>query len=218
MNHRERKFRTQNCDMTIDAVWAPPYDIPRVDALTELDLNGARMVPCFRMMTEKHPETGILHFWCDDYMFERFWQTPHKYLRVLRTYRAVVMPDYSMYWDWPDALNIYNCWRNHVLARFWQDEGITVVPSSGWTTARDYDWCFSADPKESIMACSTIGVTKNQGNRKRFNAGYAEMIRRLNPKRILLYGTDCRTDENKQAAETVFFRSYDQERREDDGG
>ena len=213
MDHKTRKIRTQNADMTVDAIWVPPYDTPQIDPLPELDTDGLRMVSAFRLMTEKHPEECILHFFCDDYIFERFWQTPTKYLDALRRYRAVVMTDYSMYWDWPRALNVYNHWRNHTLARFWQDNGITVIPASGWTTARDFDWCFTGDPKESVMCVSTIGVAKNVQNRKRFNNGYAEMVKRNKPKKILLYGTDVRTDENKNAAETVVFRSYDQERK-----
>lgn len=218
MNHKERKIRTQNADMTVNAVWAPPYDTPKVDALETLETEGVRMTPVFRLMTEKHPEECILHFWCDDYLFERFWQTPHKYIEALRRFRAVVMTDYSMYWDWPRALNVYNHWRNHTLARFWQDNGLTVIPSPGWTTPRDYDWCFTGDPEGSILAISTIGAAKNVGNRKRFNQGYAEAMKRLKPKLVLLYGTDVRTEENKNAAETTCFRSMDQERRDRDGG
>ena len=217
IDHKTRKFRTQNVDMTISAVWAPPLDTPAVDALPELDTDGLRMVPVFRLMTEKHPEECILNFWCDDYLFERFWQTPGKYVEPLKRFRAVVQTDYSMYWDWPKALNIYNHWRNHTLARYWQDNGVTVIPSPGWTTKADYDWCFTGDPMNSVVAVSTIGVARVPHNTRRFNAGYAEMVKRLKPSKVLLYGTDVRTEENKSAVETICFRSADQERRAKDG-
>ena len=215
MDHKDRKRRTLNADLTIDAVWSPPYDIPEVDPLEELDTEDLRMVTVFRMNQEKHPEECILNFFADDYIFERIWLQPKKYTESLKRFAAVVMPDYSEYWDWPKALNIYNHWRNHTLARFWQDSGITVIPAPGWTTKADYDWCFTGDPKNSIVAVSTVGVTRNKGNTERFNQGYAEMVKRLAPKRVLLYGTDVRTEANKQAVPATLFPSEQQVRRKD---
>ena len=40
--------------------------------------------------------TGV-HFFLDDYQFERVWQRPSVYVRSLRRFAVVATPDFSMY-------------------------------------------------------------------------------------------------------------------------
>ena len=35
-----------------------------------------------------------VHFYEDDYLFERLWRSPKKYLEVLKRYNGVILPDY----------------------------------------------------------------------------------------------------------------------------
>ena len=45
-------------------------------------------------------QTGV-HFFLDDYHFERVWKSPTRYLRMLRQFALVATPDYSMYMGYP---------------------------------------------------------------------------------------------------------------------
>lgn len=132
--------------------------------------------------------TGI-HMFLHDFQFERLWNTPNKYIPMLQKAGAVCSPDFSMYTDTPRALNLYNHYRKHWLAAFWQSKGITVIPTICWTDDQSFEWCFDGEPKKSVVAVSSIGVMKDAKARERFIAGYQEMVRVLKPKEILFMGT-----------------------------
>ena len=49
-------------------------------------------------------EAQGLHFYSDDYQFERIWTKPEVYLELLEQFAFVVEPDFSMYLDFPEPL------------------------------------------------------------------------------------------------------------------
>lgn len=53
--------------------------------------------------TEK--DVGI-HFFIDDYQFERVWNYPEKYIDILKQYDCILSPDFSLYMDMPMAMKI----------------------------------------------------------------------------------------------------------------
>ncbi len=72
-----------------------------------------------------------VQFFMDDYLFERVWRDPRRYARFLMEQPAVTSPDFSMFSDYPKAVQIYNHWRKHHLAAYWQSLGMTVIPFRG---------------------------------------------------------------------------------------
>ena len=50
-----------------------------------------------------------------------------------------------------------------------------------------WDWCFDGYPTNSIVAVSNLGTQKSQLERNYFDNGYFEMLRRLNPSKILFF-------------------------------
>ena len=59
--------------------------------------------------TCQNPNQYHLSFYIDDYQFERIWNEPVKSLFLLKNFKGLIGPDFSMYRDWPTILNIYNC-------------------------------------------------------------------------------------------------------------
>lgn len=142
----------------------------------------------------KQRDYGI-HFFIDDMLFDRAWHDPSRYALFLRQFPAVMSPDYSMYANWPKAVNIYNHWRKHQLAAFWQATGVTVIPAIGWIDRASFDWCFDGEPEGGTVAVSSVGTQKNPDARVRFLEGYNEMLLRLQPEKIIFFGTvpdECR--------------------------
>lgn len=76
--------------------------------------------------------TKGVHFFMDDYQFMRLWRYPEKYLLTLQKFKYVMAPDFSTYTDFPVALQIYNHYRKHWLAAYWQEHGINVIPTISW--------------------------------------------------------------------------------------
>lgn len=69
-------------------------------------------------------------------------------------------------------------------------EGMRVIPTVSWGDERSFAFCFEGIPKGSTVAVSTYMVSEH-GNRADqkpfFMKGYEELLRRVEPERILCY-------------------------------
>ena len=136
----------------------------------------------------KNPGNKIIHCFIDDYQFARLWNYPDKYLNLLYKFKAICSPDFSTYTDMPMAMQIYNHYRKHWLAAYWQHHGLTVYPTISWSTPESYERCFDGEPVGGIVAISSVGTQKNKIAKELFLQGYKEMIKRLDPKWVIFYG------------------------------
>lgn len=128
-----------------------------------------------------------VHFFLDDYKFEPLWNKPNKTLPPIMNIGSALSPDFSLYLDYPKALQIFNVYRSRWLGRFWQEQGIDVIPTVSWADESTFDFCFAGVPKYSTVAVSTIGVRSNQA-REVFSKGFEAMCIRLEPKDLVIYG------------------------------
>ena len=129
-----------------------------------------------------------IHFFIDDYQFVRVWKKPDAYLDMLRKFQAVCTPDFSTYTDFPKAIQHYNHYRKHWLGAYWQMNGIRVIPTISWSDRESYSWCFDGEPEGHTVAVSSVGTQVNPESRRLFLEGYREMISRLQPSKIIMYG------------------------------
>lgn len=162
------------------------YEIPQIDPETKYP--GGEFVGMNYALTEKFPESKIMHCFVEDYQFIRYWNNPDKYLPVLSKFSAVCSPDFSTYTDMPLAMQIYNHYRKHWLAAYWQLNGITVYPTISWSDEKSYDWCFDGEPVGGVVAVSSVGTQKNKESKRLFLLGYEEMMKRLDPAWVIFYG------------------------------
>lgn len=153
------------------------------EKLTWIRFNHALKLP----QSERH-KYGI-HFFMDDYLFERVWHDPVRYTLFLRDFAAVMSPDFSLYTDWPKAVQVYNHWRKHQLAAYWQSEGLTVIPTICWGDEYSFDWCFDGEPRLGDVAISSVGTQRYQEAKEFFMKGYNQMIERLKPTKVVFFGT-----------------------------
>ena len=138
--------------------------------------------------TDSARERHGVHFFIDDYLFERTWNDPPRYARLLKEYRAVLTPDFSLFTDYPQAVQIYNHYRKHLLGAYWQRQGITVIPSICWSDESSFDWCFDGEPVGGCVAVSSVGTQKILEAKRLFMRGYQEMMDRLKPSKIIFFG------------------------------
>lgn len=156
--------------------------------------------------TCQSPEHYHICFYIDDYQFERIWNEPVKSLELLKKFKGIIAPDFSLFRDFPRILNIYNCWRNKVLTAFYQMQGLEVIPNVTWSDESSYRYCFDGLPKHSIVAISTNGCAKEKLARKLFLNGYYEMKRRLEPTKIIIVGALPKELENE--SDIIHFEGY----------
>lgn len=165
------------------------YGIPE---MKPTQTTGEKMLRFMDWKEIEDPENYIAHFYYDDYKFINAWREPDKYLERLRKFKAVVSPDFSLYTDFPRALQILSCYRRQWCGAFWQYMGIDVIPDVVWGDRESFEYCFDGIPKNSTVAVSSVGVkndeTWNNKDGDMFKAGFDEMMERLNPTTVLWYG------------------------------
>ena len=129
-----------------------------------------------------------VHFYVDDYQFERLWRSPELYLRTLSKFRCVISTDFSLYVDMPHPMKVWNVFRNRFFAAWWQAQGLEVIPNVSWADPTSYDYCFEGLPKQSVIAINSMGARKYNLSKYLWHKGYEEAIKRLEPTLILRYG------------------------------
>lgn len=129
-----------------------------------------------------------VHFYLDDYQFERVWNHPERYAEMLRKFDFVFTPDFSLYMDMPKPLQIYNVYRNRLLGAYWQEQGINVIPTLSWSDEDSFHFAFSGIKPGGIVSVSTVGIYRNNEAREIWLKGMAKMIEIIRPKTILIYG------------------------------
>ena len=182
-DERERTNRAYNLDLIeelTDDFWQMPV-IENDDFIPD-DLIGFNYAK-----SSENKKCGI-HFYVDDYQFERVWNYPEKYVDVLKEYDCILSPDFSLYLDMPMPMKIWNIYRSRLVGQYYQSKGIKVIPTISWAEKETFKFCFKGIPKGSIVSISTIGVKQDKNALKIWRKGVDEMIKQIEPKAILVYG------------------------------
>lgn len=134
----------------------------------------------------------MVHFFLYDYRFERVWKEPDRDIERLSRYRAVLSPDFSMYLEMAPVMQLYNVFRNRWCGAYWASKGIRVIPTVNWGDKSTFDFCFEGIEKGSVVAVSTYMASEHNNHcdqKEWFMAGYNEMLRRIEPEKIICYNT-----------------------------
>lgn len=70
---------------------------------------------------------------------------------------------------------------------------VEVIPTVSWSTEDSYDFCFSGIPERSVVALSSVGIRGHDAQRGYLD-GVEEMLERLRPRQILVYGRSLGED------------------------
>jgi hypothetical protein len=130
---------------------------------------------------------SLCHFFLDDYRFESTWSKPDTALQRIYRFYGALTPDFSLYTDWPLAVQQWNHYRRQWLGRYWQEYGIKVIPTVNWSTPDSFDWCFTGIPPGQIVALAVPDM-RRQRVKAAFMAGFSAMQTALQPTRLLVYG------------------------------
>ena len=91
------------------------YGIPEIKPETDIRIDKLEWIPVNYALTAKNKATKGVHFYKDDYQFERFWNNPDKYIPLLQQFGAVCSPDFSLYSDMPLAVQLFMHYKKHWL-------------------------------------------------------------------------------------------------------
>ena len=138
--------------------------------------------------TADKPQGKGVHFYVDDYQFERLWKSPALYLQRLRRFRCVISPDFSLYVDMPKPMKIWNVYRNRLMAAWWQGVGLEVIPNVSWAEPDSFSYCFDGLPSHSVIAIGSMGANRYRLTRYLWLKGYHAAVELLDPTTIIRYG------------------------------
>lgn len=140
----------------LDGLKLTPAGNPVTKALP-LPFGVDHLIGFNELLTCRHPENAGVHFFLDDYQFERFWRQPQRYLDALAKCPLVLGPDFSLYTDFPAPIQHWNHYRNQLLTAWLQHNGVCTIPTASWSDEDSFRWCFDGISKDGAVAVSTVG-------------------------------------------------------------
>ena len=148
---------------------------------------------------DKGKKIGI-HYFMQDYRirstFTRLKEITESRIKKIG---ITLTPDFSPYSNYPPCLQVFNVYRNRFCGRYWQNEGIPVIPTVTWNNdPACYDYVFCGIPKGSVISFSIVGGHSNmEEEKKEDKRGIEEMMNRLEPSKVLIYGESWRKWEER---------------------
>ena len=153
----------------------------------EFNLNELQLIGCHNIKKNDvfHKNCGV-HFYKWDDKLERFYKNPQKYIDILKQYKFIFTPDYSIYICSNPNVQRFNVFRSRWVGNYYQRKGLVVYPGAGWGGKETFSWCFAGLPYNATLSISTLGTFRE--HKKAFLDGYFELLKQKKPENILCYG------------------------------
>lgn len=158
-----------------------------IPCITTSNLIPEKVISFSKAVSSKEYD-GWIHFYEDDWRFEKLWKTPQKYLPIIKRFKGVISPDYSLYYDMPLCMQIWNTYRGKALARWLQENGVEIIPNVRWGDERTFGTACLGVESDKTIAVGTHGCIKTVEGKKMFIAGFDYVINRLKPETVIVYG------------------------------
>ena len=198
------------------------YDLYRLNEFDETRVEGFYQIPMMKAChyipdgligfnyarSYKGDKKGVgIHFFIDDYQFERIWSNPFKQIERLKTFSCTLTPQFSTYMDMPMAMKIWNIYRSRMIGQIMQDAGLEVIPSLVWAEEATFDFSFSGLEQGGVVAVETVGVARDKEAQKIWRAGVEYMLEKIKPECVLLYGYNPYLDFDWGKTKVVFYKA-----------
>lgn len=167
------------------------YDIPQLEPIKEKDIGYiSEWIGFNYVLSDKDPTGKAVHFFIDDYQFQRLWNNPEKYIEKLAQYEAVLTPDFSPYADMPMATQIFNHYRKHWVGKLLQEYGVKVIPTiRASRDERCFEWYLDGEPKGGVVAISSMWTADKEA-KEYFLREFNTMVETLKPTKVYIYGNE----------------------------
>lgn len=180
---KSRNFGLEYCS---NAFFQGKYGIVQIRKYT--DSLPDKLITLKEVNNIGSPTTGVVGFSfdCD---LEDYACRPEKHANKLAKYKCIGELDFSMKITDPLGAVIANAFRSHTSAFYYQEHGCKILPTMKWASTQSYDVCFDGYEKGGAVIVSTIGIQKDERTKMYFKNGFNEMLKRISPDSVVLYGT-----------------------------
>ena len=142
---------------------------------------------------------AFIHFYIDDIKFDgaksSIWLFPRRALKIIEHFDGIITPDFSMCQDFPEPQKLFAVYRMRTFGYWIGTLDIDVINNVRWGTSETWDYCYAGIKRHTVVAIGTAASgLKSKINRPLFEEGFFEMVTRLKPTAIIVYGSsnyDC---------------------------
>lgn len=167
-----------------DAHYAGSEEIP---CIVTSNLLPEKVIPFSKATRNKDYDCWV-HFYEHDVAFECLWNNPRKYLPILKKYKGIISPDYSLYYDMPMCMQVWNTYRGRALSHWLHKNGVEIIPNVRWGDERTFDLaCLGVEANKTISVGSH-GCIKTIYEKNKFILGFDHVINNLQPQTVIVYG------------------------------
>ena len=173
-----------NSFLVENATYDGEYEIPCLKTGESLP----RKVITFSQCVGSKEFDSWVVFYEHDSAFERLWRNPQRYLSILKRFKGIISPDFSLYYDMPLCMQVWNIYKGRALAHWLQENGMDIIPNVRWSDERTFEAACSGIETGKTIAVGTHGCIKTAYGKKIFIEGFDYAINRLKPKNVVVYG------------------------------
>lgn len=167
-----------------NAVYDGPDEMPCIKSSDNLP----ERVISFTKALKSQDYNQWIHFYEHDCKIECIWNNPRKYLPIIKRFKGIISPDFSVYYDMPLAMQKWNIYRGRALSNWFGQNGVEVIPNLRWGDSRTYEITCCGIEKDKTIAVGTHGCIKSNSDKINFIDGLDYTIQKLTPKNIVVYG------------------------------
>lgn len=125
------------------------------------------------------------HCFVDDWRIEAIWRHRYKMSEKAVLSGVAIAPDFTVELDYPVAYAFYQVWRSRVIARYWQDHGVYVIPVLQWSRPEINHLLFAG-----LQDCEIVAVrSATKGNEQQWRQCAQQYLEQYSPKLVLHFGT-----------------------------
>lgn len=164
------------------------YDSPLEIPCLKKEMRKPHKLIAFSKVVHSTDYNAWVHFYEDDFAFERLWNKPNTYLPILKKFKGVISPDFSVYRDMPLVMQQWNVYRSRAIGFWLQENGVSVIPNIRFGDNRTFELSCAGIKKHGVIAVGSHGCIRHLSERKYFITGLKFVIDTLEPTTLVVYG------------------------------
>jgi hypothetical protein len=150
-----------------------------------IDLDNLKLIRFSDIIkNESEDIDATVHFFIDDDRFDEVWKEPNDHINEISQYKQTMSPGFSVYYNMAGALQVFNVFRSRWLGAYWQEAGMTVIPTVVWGDKESLEFCFDGIEEGSVVAVSTLGQRELEW---RYLTGFEKLCDMVDPAAVICY-------------------------------
>ncbi len=172
-----------------DTLFSGKYELPYIHGTDKVP---SELIPFSKSKNINATKDKAIHFYEHDEKFKSSFTDQNKLNLLISTtfakYQSIILPDFSVYRDFPLALQIFQTYMSRAAGSYLEKHGISVIPNIRWADERSYEFVFDGIRHKSLISVGVLGAYRNKKSQYYFEKGFYKMLEIIEPSKIITYG------------------------------